>query len=214
MGTYISPEHYIQDGEDIGSPRSWSLEYKIDIFYARTDGWHLKIADRCINGWVNEDGIQAINTIHHEGHVHYIPDSAWAVLQIVLYYFETIGYFKYFDQLDRNGRYRNGKSFKIGIADVFPEFKDQDTIKNILWTDLRNGLYHTGVNKSRVRLLHTTTTKPISYDTNRYIVIVDPHKLILKLREHLNEYVELLRKPNEQILRQNFENGFNSRYTE
>jgi hypothetical protein len=62
-------------------PKDITLDLKIDIFKERIEGWKLDIADQLINGIKDEKG----NTIT-EGN----PHSGYAVLDIILSYFEMI----------------------------------------------------------------------------------------------------------------------------
>lgn len=58
------------------------IEKKIDIFYQQALGWQLHIADLVVNGGLPLDGGTTVQAIKHSG---------FAVLQICLSYFETIG---------------------------------------------------------------------------------------------------------------------------
>jgi hypothetical protein len=66
---------------------SWplSVEDKITIFLDRTLGWQLEIANKCANGEKDAAG-----NVVSEG----IPGSGYAVLHIVLSYFEMMPSFK------------------------------------------------------------------------------------------------------------------------
>ena len=83
---------------------------------------------------------------------HFIPHSGWAALQIVLGYFETIAYFK---QGDPSLLKKHGELFKWGVDDVFQNFKDHNPkLRNALWEELRGGLYHSGIAKSKISIEH------------------------------------------------------------
>lgn len=222
--TYISPRHqiiplglvcYIPGQEHpILRPlpiEPWPIEFKIEIFEARIDGWHLEIADRCINGW-KLDGRDCINGQHfnqilNQEPAHYIVDSGWAVLQMVLNYFETVGWFKYGCE---NQSYKN---FENGFFDVFPELKGhRPNLFKLIWGQLRNGLYHAGVGSDRIFLWSSNESLALDYDTKTERLRVDPHKFVPKLRHHLRNYVEQLRDPNEVELRETFLRGWERKY--
>ena len=86
--TWVSPRKAVDVSFDYSQ---WSLEDKIEVFYDRIDGWHLEIADRCVNGWVNYKGGHAITEQVEEYDskpiTHSIPHSAFAALQIAIKYF-------------------------------------------------------------------------------------------------------------------------------
>lgn len=107
-----------------------SLEDKITIFYERVYGWQLRIADICANG-------------DKEEHLTEIPHSGFAVLHIVLSYFETIA--KYEAGFAKNGD--SEKFFKRGVQLVFPKLALQnqtevDRFLSKLYSYGRCGLYH------------------------------------------------------------------------
>ncbi|MBN1202942.1 MAG: hypothetical protein JXJ20_13920 [Anaerolineae bacterium] len=197
--TWISPIHYAT------GPIPDDLDFKIDLFLARVDGWHLEIADRCINGW-QVDGTECINGPHPKtgGTAHNIPDSGWAVLQIVLNYFEIIGLFKCFVK-----NKDSGVRFKRGVLDVFPAFRNHNPdIADILWQDLRNGLYHAGIKGGRVVIQHTVSSEAMTYDPSRELLIIDPHEFVRELRRHLKKYSNRLKDPDETGLRTKFEAAY------
>jgi hypothetical protein len=211
MGLYISPKHIIF--ESLGPVKDWDLDFQIDIFLARVDGWHLEIADRCINGWEDEQGNQCINAKTLDGRrANHIPDSGWAVLQIVTNYFEIIGEFKGFRETRGKGHY---EKFEWGVFDVFREFKNHTpNVSKILWGHLRAGLYHSGMKGNKIYIAHTLNSKPISFDQINQLLVIDPHKLIPALRQHLQAYGEQLRNPQEVDVREVFREAFISKYDE
>src|SRR5690606_901127 len=144
------------------------LEDKIDLFVARVDGWHLEVADRVINGWEVEKAPCIVAP--HGGPIAYllydetgqvvrasrirpvqvmnqIPDSGWAVLQIVINYFEIAGLFKFFERSCADDTY---KLLQRGFFDVFPELIEHGEKPAKIVFSLRNGLYHKGVRGSDV----------------------------------------------------------------
>jgi hypothetical protein len=210
MGIAISPKHVVPPG--FPRQEEWSLELKIDVFLARIDGWHLEVADRCINGWENPDGQPCINAIHNGLKLKHIPDSGWAVLQIVLNYFEIIGLFKFFKKSKVKDRQF---LFEKGVFDVFPEFSGQKpNIAGILYSDLRGGLYHAGMKSGRIFLRHAEPPLALRYDHQNNLLVVDPHVFVPRLRQHLAEYGERLRHPDETALRAKFDAAYQIYYIE
>ena len=139
---------------------------------------------------------------------HHVPDSGWAVLQIVLNYFETIAFFKNGGKIKKTY-----ELFTWGVFDVFPEYKGKKpNIARHLYSDLRTGLYHGGVNKGKTVLRHTEDSKAIEANQNTGIVIIDPHRFVPSLRNHLNEYCSELLNTNSTTMRQNFRDAFILKY--
>lgn len=208
MSMFISPRH-LSFAVPSKPLEEWETELLVELFQARTDGWHLEVADRCINGWQNEQGEQCIHSRHLDGRpTHHVPDSGWAVLQIVLNYFETIAFFK------SGGMIK--KSFELftwGVFNVFPEHEGKrPNIAKHLYSDLRNGLYHGGINKGKTVLRHTIDSKPIEAEETTGIVVIDPHRFIPRLRQHLNDYcAELLNQDNHEA-RHKFRTAFFAKY--
>lgn len=180
---------------------SWPLstDDKITIFIDRTYGWQLDIADQCINGKKGSDGKIIINSIPHSG---------FAVLHIVLSYFEMIA--KYQDGFAKNGRSEH--YFKKGVYSVFPQLNTKppqavDDLLKVLYSGGRCGLYHGGMTDSRISLTGDVRV-PMAFDTQRSKLIINPHLLIPELRNHLKNYDEQIRNMKNSLLRDNFEKRF------
>lgn len=206
---YISPYH------NVPAPQNFGLVDQIEIFAARIDGWHLEVADRCINGWKNPDGIDCIQTTDLQGrNANYIPDSGWAVLQIVLNYFEVVGEFKQSLSNTQSKNMRSREKFSWGYYDVFPEHKGETPdIAQILWEQLRTSLYHTSVKDNRIVLSHKDDIVTISYDSSNDIVIIDPHNFIKRLRSHFNDYINQLKDTAQTQMRDDFAKAYKRRYS-
>src|SRR5437016_4148448 len=82
-----------------------TLEQKIEIFYQQAWGWQLHVADLIANGGYPLGGEAKVQPIRHSG---------FAVLQICLSYFETIGQYR---ALATGGSKRY---FKAGVQAVLP----------------------------------------------------------------------------------------------
>jgi len=180
--------------------RSLTFDDKVKIFYEQTLGWQLDIADACINGrdfQGTKDG-----PIKHSG---------YAVLHIVLSYFEMIAKMK--DGYTQD--YQAKRYFKKGVRDVFPDLSqyganlpdDQDALVKILYHSARCGLYHAGITAGRIKLLGKKMPA-LTYDEKRRYLTINPHNLVLRLKEHFEDYVNDLRQPSNVPLRENFERRF------
>ncbi|HML21758.1 MAG TPA: hypothetical protein PKD09_08930 [Aggregatilinea sp.] len=205
MGLAISPYHVVF--KDFPTPESWPLDFKIDVFLARVDGWHLQIADRCINGWQDNEGRQCITAPHHSFITHQIPDAGWAVLQIVMNYFEIIGLFKFFRHSEADDTF---ELFKQGVIDVFPEHESNKQTVKLLFA-LRNGLYHQGVRGNNL-YISGNEPKPLDYDSEEGQLKINPHLFVRRLREHFAEYAQSLRDPTQTELRGKFKAAFYDYY--
>jgi hypothetical protein len=205
---YISPRH-LRHNMPSTPIEEWDTELLVDIFHARVDGWHLEVADRCINGWKDEYGIPSINTKHLDGRpTNHVPDSGWAVLQITLNYFETIAFFK-----GGGTKAKPYDLFVAGVFDVFPEQKGlKPNIAKYLWSDLRTGLYHGGINNAKTHLIHRDDIPPIHGDERTGIVIIDPHHFVRRLRKHLNDYCLDLLDISKGRLRDDFRKAFIAKF--
>ena len=159
----VTPGHNVRDFR-----LPLSLEQKIDIFFARTDGWQLEIADRIINGVTDKNGIFLGPS-----------ESSYAVLSVAFSFFETIA--KYEDgyiEIHEAERY-----FKQGVRSLFPEINDYPELLGILYRHVRCGLYHSGFTNPHV-FIRDDIKAAIAFTKQRRLVI-NPRILILKLREYL-----------------------------
>jgi hypothetical protein len=89
---------------------SWPppFEEKVEIFYHRTLGWQLHIADLLANGG---QPLGESTTVQHLRH------SGFAVLQICLSYFETIGQY----EQEKLATKTSTEYFKEGVRSIFPQ---------------------------------------------------------------------------------------------
>jgi hypothetical protein len=191
--TYISPSY---TPADFHTPLTF--DDKIKIFKDRTFGWQLDIADQCINGkrvW----GIPVREPIPHSG---------FAVLDIVLSYFEMISKFN-------EGYCRTDKSkihFKNGVHLVFPNLRSRptrlvDDALNALYGGARCGLYHDSITDPRI-VLTGQLTVPLYFEPRISKLIINPHLLVPALKSHLKNYCNQLLDNRNIRLRQNFERRF------
>ena len=176
-----------------------SLDNKIEIFLDRTIGWQLNIADKIINGERDNQG----NVISSG-----IPHSGFAVLHIVLSYFEMIA--KYQDGFAQNGQ--SGQYFREGVLSVFPQLQNHpqnilDGVLDTIYRGVRCGLYHSGMTDPRVVLTGDIDVAMV-FDAQNQRLIINPHLLVPALSTHLRAYGNQLRNPANTQLRNNFEQRF------
>ena len=182
---------------------SWPLtfEKKVELFYEQALGWQLHVADLVANGGTafGEEGQRegkAAVSIRHSG---------FAVLQICLSYFETIGCY--------TGAPSGSKaSFKAGVAKVFPELAAQDPVAvqgfiDALYHGARCGLYH-NTRTAKVGLGAPPDDVAIVYDHSADRMVISPERLPKVLKAHLESYRNALMEEANRELRQTFEKRF------
>jgi hypothetical protein len=175
----ISPKYNTLD-----FPNGMTLENKIDVFADRIDGWQIGIAKKIIQ--------------------HEIQHSGFALLHIVISYFEMIG--KYLSGYvgDRGSR----SNFKKGVKATFPEIgPEEEVFLNSLYQSVRNGLYHLGMTKINV-MLRCDIPGSIGFNSERKILVLSPDRLVEDLDIRFRNYVTELRNPENKEMRKNFESRF------
>jgi hypothetical protein len=181
----------------------WPLtfEQKVDLFYEQALGWQLHIAELVANGGTafGEEGKRegkAVSSIRHSG---------FAVLQICLSYFETIGYY--------TGEWSGSKAaFRKGVAEVFPDLTKADpsigkAFVDSLYRDARCGLYH-NVRSARVGLGWPPEPAAVAYDHQSRRVVVNPERLPKVLMAHLERFRKALLDQRNRELQSAFEKRF------
>ncbi len=181
---------------------SWPLTFdqKVELFYEQALGWQLHIADLVANGGTafGEEGRlegTAACSIRHSG---------FAVLQICLSYFETIGYY--------TGTPSGSKAaFQEGVAKVFPDLANADpaakAFVDSLYHDARCGLYH-NVRTARVGLGWPPGTDAVAYDHQSGRVVINPERLPKVLKAHLESFRNALLDESNRELREKFGKRF------
>jgi hypothetical protein len=181
-------------------PAPWTIDTKIQILHDRTLGWQIHIAELVANGGKHLNG-QTLPAI---------PDSGFAVLQICLSYFETIG--KYMDGYAQPSG-RSGHYFKEGVKTVFPALNTPASaaLLDNLYEDARCGLYHGSMTVLGIRVSGNATSAVV-YDAANGTITLNPHKFPKALADHLADYVRRLRDATETDLRRKFEARFDMEY--
>ncbi len=163
-----------------GTDPTWpiTVEQKIDIFYEQVQGWQLHIADLIANGGT---------PLGSNAKVQPIPHSGFAVLQICLSYFETIGKYRALT----NGK--DGAQFKAGAQEVFPELQKvpndvRDKLLDVLYRDARCGLYHNSRTCRGIGLGQPLNGGAMAYDPQAQVLLISPERLPNVLKRHLEHY--------------------------
>jgi hypothetical protein len=177
--------------------RPLTIEKKVDIFYQQTLGWQLHIADLIANGGDPLGGGTRLVPIEHSG---------FAVLQICLSYFETIG--KY-----RGLSSGSGANFRTGAEDVFPALgkipePEDGELLDALYKGGRCGLYHNSRTARGVGLGQPPSGKALAYAPGSKLLSISPERLPRVLKGHLEEYRAELLDPKNVTTRQRFERQF------
>lgn len=181
-----------------------SFEQKVDIFFHRTLGWQLHVADLVSNGG------KPLAIGEELPEIHPLPHGGFAVLQICLSYFETIGQYQ-----QRNPKTtKSSDFFKEGVHAVFPELgrgqeqADVDAFLDTLYKNARCGLYHSSATRSGVGLGQPGGGIAMSFIPVTKQLIIDPHVLPKALKRHLETYRQQLLDSSNFDLRQRFEARF------
>jgi len=182
---WISP--HFRQGDFPGGP---SLDQKIAIFDDRIRGWMLDPAERLL---------------------HLDPHSEFAVLAVLGTYFEMIA--KY-----RDGRITQGESgryFRKGVRDVLRTLDSppqvSDDVANLLYSGLRNGLYHGGFPTTAIAV-NDDLPAALEYDASMRVVTLNPAQVLLAIQRHFSHYISRLSDVANDTLRAKFQARFDSEH--
>jgi hypothetical protein len=189
----VTPKHLLSD---FALPLS--VDDKITIFFERVDGWQLNIADQIINGLRDENDKVITEPI---------ADSAYAVLNIVLSFFEMLA--KY--EEGYANKWKSKYYFKKGVKFVFPELTQHpfhlvDHLLTLLYEGTRCMLYHCQSTDPQV-FLRNDIAGAIGL-TRAGRMVINPQILVPRLRRYFKGYVKRLRNFDNIQLRMNFEKRF------
>jgi hypothetical protein len=181
MAMYIS-RHYRDD-----HIKSDSFETSVSIYEDQVRGWFFdqaRILDKASD---------------HAGFV---------TLLVVLSYIE--GHAIFFKGED--SKQRSKEFFRHAFKEIFllsgddPKLKD-DAIDE-LYDQMRNGLFHTGITRGKVRLSYAYQTPVnliIDLTTKKCVQIeINPRLMLDGIEDHFSHYLMRLRNANETLLRENF----------
>jgi hypothetical protein len=177
-------------------PEELSLDQKIEIFFQQTWGWQLRVADLIANGGEPIGGGPELGKVEHSG---------FAVLQICLSYFETIG------QCVALGG--SEACFKAGVRAVFPSLASTDVafvdgLLEQLYVDARCGLYHSSRTRRGVGLGQPPEGSSMAFDGARRVLVISPERLPKALIRHLEAYRTQLSDISNVAARAAFERWF------
>lgn len=173
-------------------PDKWDIDDKIAVFEDYVSGWQLEPA---------EDAAKADS------------DSGFAILRIVLAYFEMIA--KYRDGFDNSGQ--SAAFFEKGIKFVFDLTAVTDTaiqaFVSKFYREGRCALYHSGMAGFGVAL-KGDLGGPLAIHKEDGSLIIDPLEFVRGLRKHFSGFCKRLKDPAEKDLRANFEKRFDYEFKE
>lgn len=149
-----------------------------------------------------------------------IPHSGYATFDIVFSYFEMIA--KYDDGFAQVGK--SNHYFKSGVFAAFPNLKKPPASANVpgvqrkkasiveyaldvMYEGIRCGLYHSGMTNGKI-IATGEIPQPMALDIQDMVLIINHHLLVPALKAHFLSYINRLRDPSYQNLRQNFEARF------
>lgn len=165
--------------EDVSDPMTF--EQKLAIFEASVLGWQLEIAATILDGSDKNPPIQ---------------NSGYAALSIIASYPEMIWQFLH-------GESSYGKSqqaFREGLATIFDpvDLDDPAWVESVdlIYTELRCGLYHEGRARSRV-VTSADFGYPITVDKVDGLIRINPHQVVAAFIQHFCEFVGRIRASGE-----------------
>jgi hypothetical protein len=176
MNIAISPNFKAHD-----FPNGIFIEDKIIIFSDRVVGWQIDIARNIIQSK--------------------IPHSDFAILKILISYFEMIA--KYYEGYSRNDGSK--KYFVKGLKYTFPELNDAPNyILEEFYNNIRNSLYHNGFTNHRVIITNNIDCS-FRYDQLNKLIVVCPTNLAFDIKNKFSEYIKELNNLRNIELREKFE---------
>lgn len=184
---------------DINTSSLWvSSKSRRSDFPEKWEDWKfeehkLRLFQEQIQGWI----LDVLKEIQTNG----IKHSGFAMLAIIMVYFENIQKFK-------NGYDKEGSSeimFTEGLKWVYPELSNNnyyEVLLKLIYKECRSGMYHVGLTGTQI-VLDCSILYGISI-VNGSIKIC-PSKLVDDVQKHFNKYITELTYRSNQDLRSNFE---------
>jgi hypothetical protein len=166
---------------------NFNIDTLIDIFEDQVIGWVIRPAKTLSK---------------HE-------NGSFAVLHLISSYFESYAMFRRGEAIQDGSR----EYFREGLLSVFPEIQDHsiqsiNEIVEILYQDLRCGLYYTKFPMTRVRIIEGFSPIEIYTDPDApekvLSIGIDPQNFLLRIEVHFSGYLHLLRDPAWDDLRARF----------
>ena len=186
MKSFISP-HFSWEKLDTGKIEDW-----IDIFEDRMTNWIFRQARFLLGS----------------------PHSEYAIVQLLLPYFEAIAMYIKGEDSDRKSR----QFFKEGFKAVFSSPRNPEhvllRIADVLYEDARCGFFHDNMIRSRIFFANDAheainpnlpkVNGKIDLNGDISAIIINAEKFLDEVESHFKMYVEQLRDKNNHDLRENF----------
>jgi hypothetical protein len=143
--------------------------------------------------------------------------AGFVILLVVLSYVEGHAIF----YRGEDSKYKSEEFFIGAFEAIFLQSSKDDPNKlksaiKELYNQLRNGLFHTGITRSKVVLSgdfpYSVRFEPDPTSDQVSRIQVNPHKMLREVEDHLAHYVMRLRNPDETQLRENFNKAWNLRF--
>lgn len=157
--------------------QEWPFDEKVRLFQEQVQGWTIDVA--------------------RDIKQKQIPHADFAILSILLSYFENIA--KFIEGYD--GKFESRSHFIAGVKYVYPKKFQKKTIE-LLYDQARNGMYHVGLTGTKVQLDCSIQS---GFIHRQKTFIVCPEKLIEEIQRHFDHYCTNLKNPHNRTLRKNFE---------
>jgi len=159
-----------------GNWNSWPVEEQVRLFQEQVQGWMIDVA---------KDIKQK-----------QIPHADFAILAIVLSYFENIAKFVY----GYDDKHESKNHFIKGIKLVYPKKLQKKTIE-LLYDQARNGMYHVGITGPKIEL-DCSISCGFIFKKGKFIIC--PEKLIEEIQKHFDKYCSDLKNSKKRSLKKNF----------
>jgi hypothetical protein len=168
--------------------RELTLNEKIVLFSDGVHGWQLDVAERLLSD-------------RHAG---------WAILSIISSYFEMIATYDLGEwvrgkskEYCKHGLKRVLDAHRIAAPSHMPDAVF-DAVLDVIWEDVRCGLYHAGSAGPRVLIRIADEMPIVGYEAG--VVQIDPKKLLESIQLHFRWYIGALLNPDTRFdrLRKNF----------
>ncbi len=179
--SFISPTYTTAD---FPNP---TLDDKVEIFRDRVDGWQIAIAEELLRQITNA---QPAAPMKHAG---------YCLISITFSYFEMIGQCL-------GGVTNPTNDFIRGFRAVYPTTTFPNSDIQILYDRIRCGMFHNGYTKRGV-FINGTYSPTFSFDSDK-TVLLNPHALVLDIRQHFTGVIVMLLDSTHTTERTHFENLF------
>ena len=171
-----------------------------DVFESR-----VAVYEDQVRGWFLDQARILERNSNHAGFV---------LLLVVLSYVEGHAIF----MRGEDSKDRSKEFFREGFKNVFnptgPSTAAIDWAIDTLYSEVRCGLFHTGMTRGKV-ILSGAFDSPVSIEGDQTqqdaILKINPHKMLDRIEVHLSDYVTRLRNPEEQTMRYNFDKAWKLR---